>query len=209
MMKKISRFRLFALLFCTVAMWMAGLFGFAARVNQKPVDETTKTDAIIALTGGTERLSTAVDLLKRGLAEKLLISGVDRKVDHLNLSQAIDELPPELNDKIVLGHIARNTTENALESLAWMKRNGFTSLRLVTASYHMPRSYSEFKNIMPDFTILQHPVFPQTFKHADWWKWRGSTALIVSEYMKFLFVSLRNLLPYRLSALDSSEVFEK
>mgnify|MGYP004636211709 CR=1 FL=1 len=208
MTKKIRRFCLYVLLPC-LALWITGLLCFAALVNKKPVDEKTKTEAIVALTGGTERLATAVELLKQGKAQKLLISGVDRKVDWLNLAQTIDELPPELNDKIVLGHVARNTTENALESLAWMKRNGFTSLRLVTASYHMPRSYSEFKNVMPDIKILPHPVFPQTFKHADWWKWRGSTALIVSEYTKFLFVSLRNLLPRRLPAFDSSEVLEK
>lgn len=208
MTKKIRRFCLYMLLPC-LALWVTGLLCFAALVNKKPVDENTKTEAIVALTGGTERLATAVELLKQGKAQKLLISGVDRKVDWLNLAQTIDELPPELNDKIVLGHVARNTTENALESLAWMKRNGFTSLRLVTASYHMPRSYSEFKNVMPDIKILPHPVFPQTFKHADWWKWRGSTALIVSEYTKFLFVSLRNLLPRRLPAFDSSEVLEK
>ncbi len=208
MTKKIRRFCLYVLLPC-LALWITGLLCFAALVNKKPVDENTKTEAIVALTGGTERLATAVELLKQGKAQKLLISGVDRKVDWLNLAQTIDELPPELNDKIVLGHVARNTTENALESLAWMKRNGFTSLRLVTASYHMPRSYSEFKNVMPDIKILPHPVFPQTFKHADWWKWRGSTALIVSEYTKFLFVSLRNLLPRRLPAFDSSEVLEK
>lgn len=208
MTKKIRRFCLYVLLPC-LALWITGLLCFAALVNKKPVDENTKTEAIVALTGGTERLATAVELLKQGKAQKLLISGVDRKVDWLNLAQTIDELPPELNDKIVLGHVARNTTENALESLAWMKRNGFTSLRLVTASYHMPRSYSEFKNVMPDIKILPHPVFPQTFKHADWWKWRGSTALIVSEYTKFLFVSLRNLLPHRLPAFDSSEVLEK
>lgn len=208
MTKKIRRFCLYVLLPC-LALWITGLLCFAASVNKKPVDENTKTEAIVALTGGTERLATAVELLKQGKAQKLLISGVDRKVDWLNLAQTIDELPPELNDKIVLGHVARNTTENALESLAWMKRNGFTSLRLVTASYHMPRSYSEFKNVMPDIKILPHPVFPQTFKHADWWKWRGSTALIVSEYTKFLFVSLRNLLPRRLPAFDSSEVLEK
>lgn len=208
MTKKIRRFCLYVLLPC-LALWITGLLCFAALVNKKPVDENTKTEAIVALTGGTERLATAVELLKQGKAQKLLISGVDRKVDWLNLAQTIDELPPELNDKIVLGHVARNTMENALESLAWMKRNGFTSLRLVTASYHMPRSYSEFKNVMPDIKILPHPVFPQTFKHADWWKWRGSTALIVSEYTKFLFVSLRNLLPRRLPAFDSSEVLEK
>ena len=208
MTKKIRRFCLYVLLPC-LALWITGLLCFAALVNKKPVDENTKTEAIVALTGGTERLATAVELLKQGKAQKLLISGVDRKVDWLNLAQTIDELPPELNDKIVLGHVARNTTENALESLAWMKRNGFTSLRLVTASYHMPRSYSEFKTVMPDIKILPHPVFPQTFKHADWWKWRGSTALIVSEYTKFLFVSLRNLLPRRLPAFDSSEVLEK
>lgn len=208
MTKKIRRFCLYVLLPCA-ALWTAGLLCFAALVNKKPADEDTKTEAIVALTGGTERLSTAVNLLKQGKAQKLLISGVNRKVDWMNLAQTIDELPSEVNDKIVLGHVARNTTENALESLAWMKKNGYTSMRLVTASYHMPRSYSEFKNVMPDITILPHPVFPQTFKHADWWKWRGSTALIVSEYTKFLFVSLRNLFPRRLPDFESKEVLEQ
>lgn len=190
-------------------LWVAGLIRFNALVNRKPVGESVKTEAIVALTGGTERLSAAVNLLKRGKAQKLLISGVDRKVDWMNLAQTVDEFPPELIDRITLGHVACNTTQNALESRDWMTRNGFKSLRLVTASYHMPRSYAEFKNVMPDMVVLPHPVFPQTFKHADWWKWRGSTALIVSEYTKYLFVSLRHLLGWGDTVFNPAEVCRK
>lgn len=190
-------------------LWAAGLFWFAAQVNRPPVDGEEETEAIIALTGGTERVSTAVDLLKHGKAQKLLISGVNRKVDWLLLAQTIDELPPELTDNIVLGHVACNTEGNALESRDWMEKNGFKTLRLVTASYHMPRSYSEFKNIMPEMTILPYPVFPQTFKHDEWWKWRGSTALIISEYSKYLFVSFRHLLPFKESVFNATEACQK
>ena len=199
----------FAVLAC---LWIAGLMRFNALVNRKPVSESLQTEAIIALTGGTERLSAAVNLLKQGKAQKLLISGVDRKVDWMNLAQTVDELPPELIDRITLGHVACNTTENALESRDWMTRNGFKSLRLVTASYHMPRSYAEFKNVMPEMVILPHPVFPQTFTYSSWccwWKWRGSTALIVSEYTKYLFVSLRHLLGWGNTVFNPAEVCRK
>lgn len=184
-------------LFILFAAWTGGLFWFASLVNRGPEDTGTTTDAIVVLTGGTERVAAAVDLLKQGKAEKLLISGVNEKVDWILLAETIDELPEELGDKITLGHVACNTRENALESKAWLDRNGFQSLRLVTASYHMPRSLSEFKDVMPDAVIIPHPVFPQTVKHNEWWKWPGTFALITSEYMKFLVVVLSHVLPFQ------------
>ena len=44
------------------------------------------------------------------------------------------------------------TTRSAtpLETAAWMREKDFHSLRLVTASYHMPRSLLEFSRAMPD-----------------------------------------------------------
>lgn len=141
------------------AFWTAGLCRFASLVNRPPRDTDTKTDAIVALTGGTERVAAAVDLLKRGAADKLLISGVNRKVDWLKLAETIDDLPENLGEKITLGHVACNTRENALESKEWLNRNGFKSVRLVTASYHMPRSLSEFRNVLDGVEIIPHPVF--------------------------------------------------
>lgn len=179
-----------------VLIWGAGLFSFASRVRSTAKDDETRTDAIIALTGGTDRVATGTELLKRGKAEKLLISGVNRAVDWNLLSRTIETLPDDIADKITLGHVAADTWENALESRNWMEKNGFSSLRLVTAAYHMPRSLSEFKNAMPDATIIPHPVFPANFKHDEWWKYPGTAALLISEYNKFLLVSLRHLLPF-------------
>ena len=51
---------------------------------------------------------------------------------------------------------------NAEETAAWMAEGDRTSLRLVTAAYHMPRSLALFRRLMPDTKILPHPVFPES-----------------------------------------------
>ncbi len=188
--------KLLPIVLILIAVWTGGLFWFASLVNQGPEDTDTTTDAIVVLTGGTERVAAAVELLKQKKAEKLLISGVNEKVDWSLMAATIDELPEDLGDNITLGHVAGNTRGNALESKDWLDKNGFTSLRLVTASYHMPRSLSEFKDVMPDIVIIPHPVFPQTVKHNEWWKWPGTFALITSEYMKFIVVALSHFFSF-------------
>ncbi len=71
-----------------------------------------------------------------------------------------------------------------------MEAEGFTSLRLVTAAYHMPRSLLLFRQAMPAMEILPHPVFPAGFHQEDWYLWPGSSALILSEYSKYLAARL-------------------
>lgn len=197
------RKKILPIMFIFVFAWICGLFWFGSLVNRGPKDTETKTDAIVVLTGGTERVAAAVDLLKQKKAEKLLISGVNEKVDWMLLAETIDDLPQDLGDNITLGHVASNTRENALESRDWLKKNEFKSIRLVTASYHMPRSLSEFKNVMPDILIIPHPIFPQTVKHNEWWKWPGTFALITSEYMKFLVVGLRHFIPFSFTSFNT------
>ena len=67
-----------------------------------------------------------------------------------------------------------------------MRGQGFRSLRLVTAWYHMPRSLLEFGRAMPDIEIVAHPVFPEQVKSEHWWAWRGTAMLLISEYAKYL-----------------------
>lgn len=196
-------------LFVVAIFWATGLFWFAAQVNRLPQDTETQTDALIVLTGGTERVSSALDLLKQNKAAKLLISGVNKKVDWVLLAQTVDELPDGLGDKVTLGHVACNTRQNALESKNWLERNRFKSVRLVTASYHMPRSLSEFRNVMPDMTIIPHPIFPHTVKHDEWWKWKGTFTLIILEYTKFLFVTVKHFLPFAKDSFNAETVCEQ
>ena len=65
-------------------------------------------------------------------------------------------------------------------------------MRLVTATYHMPRSLLEFREAMPGAEILPHPVFSRNFRQSDWWQWRGSALLLAKEYNKYLLAWARN-----------------
>ena len=67
-----------------------------------------------------------------------------------------------------------------------MAKEGFRSLRLVTASYHMPRSRVEFRRAMPTARVIAHPVFQGNVHIDEWWRWPGTTALLIGEYNKYL-----------------------
>jgi uncharacterized SAM-binding protein YcdF (DUF218 family) len=170
--------------------WASGLIRFAAAIPSTVVDTETRTDAIVVLTGGSERLATGVSLLARGLAQRVFVSGVHPDVDAGEMLKAVGEGRAELIGRIDAGHGARDTAGNASETAAWLQDHGYRSLRLVTASYHMPRSLLEFSRALPDATIVPHPVFPGHVMRR-WWLWPGSAALIIGEYHKFLWSWLR------------------
>ena len=148
----------------------------------------TVTDAIVVLTGGVGRIGAGLSLLERGAGRKLFVSGVYRGVDVQALLRAARRSPADVECCITLGYAADSTRGNAEETAAWIRREGYTSLRLVTASYHMPRSLYEFRRLLPpEVAIVPHPVFPASFFLNDWWRWHGSARLAVSEYHKYLF----------------------
>ncbi len=173
--------------------WGVGLFLFADSIPLSVDDETTRTDAIVVLTGGSGRLDKGLDLMARKMATKLFVSGVYHGIDVRRLLELSQRAPAELECCIEIGHDANNTAGNAAEAAAWMQKNGFNSLRIVTSSYHMPRSLLEFTYLMPDVTIIPHPVFPDRVKNKQWWIWPGTSALIISEYNKYLVVWLRHI----------------
>ena len=63
-----------------------------------------------------------------------------------------------VRDADVLGIWSPNAA-NAAETAAWMSRQGYTSLRIVTSNWHMPRSLLEFRETMPDVRLIPNPVF--------------------------------------------------
>jgi uncharacterized SAM-binding protein YcdF (DUF218 family) len=173
------------------AFWLAGLIAFATDIPDRLEDSATHTDAIVVLTGGSGRLETGIALLRQGLGDKLFVSGVYRGIDVNELLRLSRQKPDPLECCIVLGHSADNTSGNASETAQWMKQEGFHSLRLVTGNYHMRRSLSEFRAVLPDAVIIAHPVFPDAVKRDHWWLWPGTAHLIVGEYSKFLLGQAR------------------
>ena len=171
--------------------WLGGLVWYASLIPRPNAPSLVKSQAIVVLTGGSDRMSEGLRLLEGGLAQKLFISGVYHRVEVKELMRVAKKNPKELECCIELGYTADNTTGNACETAAWMEKVRFRSLRLVTASYHMPRSLLEFHRVMPEMKVIAHPVFPEGFKGEKWWLWPGSTSLIASEFSKYLMAIIR------------------
>jgi len=180
----------------TVAIvWLGGLIWYASLIPRPDAPSQVKSEAIVVLTGGSDRMAEGLRLMEGEFAQKLFVSGVYRRVEVKELLRVAKKNPGELECCIELGYTADNTAGNARETAAWMRKEGFSSLRLVTASYHMPRSLVEFQRAMPEIEIIVHPVFPERFKRDEWWLWPGSTTLIASEFGKYLLALVRIELP--------------
>lgn len=185
----IAAIGLFALL------WISGLFLFVAAIETLSEPALTQsleaTDAIVVLTGGSERLTTGLELLNAGKGKKLFISGVHPglTLDHLLINQPV---PQNLRSCcIILGHAAESTLGNADETLTWMTIENYHTMRLVTANYHMPRSLLIFRSAMPETLIIPHPVTPDSVKLHVWWRRPGTASLLVTEYNKYLLAVMR------------------
>jgi len=171
--------------------WALGFLAFVSTLPETIAAPERPTDAIVVLTGGSQRLETGLDLLDKARAPKLFISGVHRGVDVAELLRIARKEPGRLECCIVIDYNADDTIGNARETARWVSRQGLTSIRLVTAGYHMPRSLLEFKAALPQVTIVPHPVFPPNVKQEAWFSYPGTAALFAVEYTKYVLARLR------------------
>ncbi len=172
--------------------WIVGLVLFVDNIPRAPATgQNVRTGAIVVLTGGRGRVDRGTALLAADASDLLLISGVGPDASLGDLIPA-DRLKAQvLECCVTLGRAARNTRENAIETAGWLVANDITSLRLVTADFHMPRSLLEFHQRMPEMTIVAEPVMSQNVRYERWWLWPGSATLLAGEYNKYLAARLR------------------
>jgi uncharacterized SAM-binding protein YcdF (DUF218 family) len=146
------------------------LLGYALFVVllPRPADER-KTDAIVVLTGGPKRIERGLDLLERGRAKRMLISGVARTVRPIELAVQYESDEALFDCCIDLGRESVDTRSNALETARWLEKRGFKTVRLVTTDWHMPRAGFELSKQVPDDVELigdaveSNPSFQQLF----------------------------------------------
>jgi uncharacterized SAM-binding protein YcdF (DUF218 family) len=188
--------RTLAAIFVVLLVWSTGLLAFAARVDRlTPADDPPPADGIVALTGGSgERISAGVRLLDEARGKRLLISGVGPHVTRSQLQIIVGAAKPLFDCCVDLGFRAANTLGNARETAAWARANGFRTLILVTADYHMPRARLELRAAMPEATIEPYPVATSELKTGDWWKTQLGAQRMTIEYCKYLAVLARETL---------------
>jgi uncharacterized SAM-binding protein YcdF (DUF218 family) len=199
MLSRISVFKIIAKIIIVtvvacVTLWSLGLYEFYHRIPVKPTADERKTDAIIVLTGGKDRVAEGIRLLNQKYAGKIFISGVGKSTNIIELleSQGLSEKEIKKLDpaKFAIGREAINTIGNAREAESWIAQNNIKSIRLVTSSYHMPRALLEFKKRMPGLKIIPHPVIPANFHRDDWRNDELSRRFILAEYTKYLMAKI-------------------
>ncbi len=178
-----------AALLIALMIWGLGLLAFTGRVDQStPAKEPPVADGVVALTGAsTLRLEAATKLLEEGKGQRLLISGVNREATRADVQTVTKAVKPIYDCCVDLGFAAANTVGNARETSEWAKSKGYTSLIVVTADYHMPRSMLELRAAMPHVELYPYPVKTDLNAHR-WWRTSISARRMIVEYCKYLAI---------------------
>jgi uncharacterized SAM-binding protein YcdF (DUF218 family) len=148
-------------------------------------DNVPDADGIVALTGGGPRLDVAVALFEKGVGKRLLISGVAQATSRQTLKD-LAHGGRRFDCCSDIGYAAEDTRGNAAEAAAWAHGHRFRSIVVVTARYHMPRAMREFRNVMPDVTLLPYPVEQDSVNLSGWWLHWNTVLLLHREFAKYL-----------------------
>lgn len=168
-----------------------GFVWFLSRldVEERPLAGTA--DAIVVLTGGASRIEDALELLERGHGRRLLITGVHPATRVAELARLTSQSPELFACCVDIDRQALNTTGNAVETGAWVRRHGFRSLVVVTSAYHMPRTLVELGNAMPGVALVPFPVVSDQLRAEPWWANARTARLLALEYIKYIAARLR------------------
>jgi uncharacterized SAM-binding protein YcdF (DUF218 family) len=173
-------------LLCAAA-FSAGFLMFVSALARQERSPEGRTDGIVALTGGAQRIGDAIDLLAAGYGRRLLITGVNERTSREEIARMNPTQRQLIACCVDLDYRARNTIGNAIETRRWMRTHHFSTVAVVTSNYHMPRTLIELDHALQESDrIVPHPVVTDGFDPDSWWRSAPVARLVASEYVKFL-----------------------
>lgn len=169
-----------------------GFFRFTEMVADIAVPRDTGTvEAIVALTGGYQRIDQALDLLDSGVGSRLLISGVNPVTSSAELKRVTGASERLFACCVDIGYQALDTIGNANETASWIREKGYRTVLVVTNNYHMPRSLLELGEASPEITFLAYPVSHTDLRKEDWMTDPLAVRTLFIEYVKYTVARAR------------------
>jgi uncharacterized SAM-binding protein YcdF (DUF218 family) len=164
---------------------------FVWRLPSRQILLDRDADGIVVLTGGTSRVSDALELLAAHRGKRLLITGVNPGTTTTDIARENPDYRHLLTCCVDLDYSALNTLGNATQARLWAADHGFRSLIVVTSAYHMPRALAELEHQLPHASLIPFPVLSDRLRIEPWWSNGDTTKVVVSEYLKYLFAKVR------------------
>ena len=189
-------FLLFFVLLVVVA-----IFLFQQKIPHKligqylsPSDNLTKADAIVVVSGDTDRIQHAIDLYKQGYAPKLILSGAAKEGFTSNaLAMQIEASQSGIpSEDVILEEKAYNTYENATYTKEIVLSQGIKNIILVSSPYHQRRVYETFKNVFKgsEVKLQNNPSTYSSWRPDSWWKSDKNLHLTQEESLKTLWANI-------------------
>ena len=158
-------------------------------------DKLEKADAIAVFSGDSgPRTERAVELLKEGYADYLILSG-GKVYDDVTMAELMKNHAIKLGvdeSKILIDDEASTTNENAEFTRDIIEENNFKSVIVVTSDYHTRRSKlameKSLENILIDGEKVSVTVTPSKEEKftTKWWTSGDSVLMVISEYLKLM-----------------------
>ncbi|MDP1027681.1 YdcF family protein [Sphingomonas sp. KR1UV-12] len=154
--------------------WSLGFAAFMLLLP-RPLEGTT-TDAIVVPTGGAGRIDRGIALLQEHQAKRMLVTGVGPGVRPRDLARTYRAPEALFACCIDLGADAVDTRSNAEETARWVREHRYTTVRLVTSDWHLPRARME----------LSAALGPRVVVLGDGVPGNARLATLVNEYNKLV-----------------------
>lgn len=176
--------------FMVIGFQFGGLMRYAHFVTTPSAPISNKADGIVVLTGGENRIRTAMRLLSEGKANRLLITGVNPSLSEVNLRHTLNIEDSLFNCCVDIDWSARDTIGNALAAKKWVHQVEIKKLVVVTGAFHMPRALKELGHAIQGVELIASPVNVPT--RDNWWRDHSRLRDMLREYAKLMFVSGRD-----------------
>lgn len=158
-------------------------------------DKLEKEDVIAVFSGDSgARTERAVELLKEGYADYLILSG-GKVYDDVTMAELMKNHAIKLGvdeSKILIDDEASTTNENAEFTADIIEENNFRSVIVVTSDYHTRRSKLAMKKALENTLIDGEKVevtvtpFKEEKFTTKWWTSGNSVLMVISEYLKLM-----------------------
>jgi uncharacterized SAM-binding protein YcdF (DUF218 family) len=186
-----------ALILIIAVAGIVGFLYFAETVAALAPPQDPKADAIVVLTGGYQRIDSAIGLLKQGAGQRLLISGVNPTTSGTQIRKLTQSSSALFECCVDMGYEAVDTIGNANETARWISDHQFRRVLVVTNNYHMPRSLLELRVSDPRTEFIAYPVVNSDIRNGNWLRQPVVVKAMLSEYLKYSLARIRAVIGAR------------